>query len=68
MSADRPIVIETIEHKKRWEDLWWNMSNGDILAYKEIKKMDVFDFWSFFDRWRAKQKEEVKTLKKNRNG
>ena len=64
MSADKTIALESIEHKTSWEELWWSMSKGDILAYNQIKKMDVFEFWPFFDRWRAKQKEDIEKSKR----
>lgn len=28
------------------------MAKGDVSNYKEIKKMDVMEFWTFFDKWK----------------
>lgn len=51
------------EHKNTWQELWWNMAEGEVTAYREIKKMDVFEFYSFFDKWREKNKRESEALK-----
>ena len=47
-----------------WHELWWNMSNGDVTAYRDIKKMDVFEFWTFFDKWRERNERERDAAKK----
>lgn len=51
-----PILRDIEQHKKTWQELWYKMSEGDILRYNEIKRMDaVFEFWNYFDFWRNKQ-------------
>lgn len=57
-----------ISHRKTWQELWWNMAKGDVTAYREIKKMDVFEFWTFFDKWRERtQQEREAAIKKERH-
>lgn len=44
------------------------MAKGDVTAYREIKKMDVFEFWAFFDKWRERtQQEREAAIKKERH-
>lgn len=63
MSAHKPIHQQTAEHRKMWQELWWRMADGEIGGYREIKKLDVMEFWSFFDRWRDKNQKEHDRLK-----
>lgn len=69
MSANtEPIHVQMISHRKTWQELWWNMAKGDVTAYREIKKMDVFEFWAFFDKWRERtQQEREAAIKKERH-
>lgn len=68
-ASQRPIHAQIIEHRKVWQDLWWGMAGGDATAYREIKKMDVLEFYSFFDKWREKNERDAEIIKKrNQNG
>ena len=46
-----PLVEDILEFRHKWEDLWWAMSENDVLKYKEIKKFDVVTFYGVYDRW-----------------
>lgn len=39
------------------------MADGDITGYRDIKKLDVFEFWSFFDKWRERNQKESERIK-----
>lgn len=43
------------------------MAEGDITGYREIKKLDVFEFWAFFDKWRERNQKEAERLKQHNN-
>lgn len=64
MSAIEPITTQISKYNHDWEDLFWAMAKGDVLAYKEIKKMNVLNFWGFFDRWKKEQEAEIKKHRK----
>lgn len=68
MSAEqRPIIEHIKEHKKVWENLWLNMADGDIIKYKEIKRMNaISEFWFFFDSWREKQQQLIEEYKRSK--
>lgn len=40
------------------------MSKGDVTSYRDIKKMDVFEFWTFFDKWREKNERDREAAQK----
>ena len=40
--------------RKEWIDLFWLMANGDAIKYAGIKKINVFEFWQFFENWSSK--------------
>ena len=61
-----PIQSQIHEHRAMWQELWWNMANGEAMAYREIKRMDVFEFYSFFDKWRDRNNREAEMAKKQR--
>lgn len=66
MSAGEVPMIKQIEdHKKTWRELWLNMAGGDVIKYKEIKKLDVLtEFWPYFDFWRQQQTKKLENLRK----
>jgi len=55
-------------HREMWQELWWGMAKGDVTAYNQVKKMDVFEFYSFFDKWRNQNQREQELLKRRNNG
>lgn len=59
MSAGIPIYKDIQQHKKVWQELFFSMTDGDPVKMNEIKRMDVTDFWGFFDLWRMKQKSKI---------
>lgn len=67
MSAEKPLIIQIADHRKMWQELWWNMAEGDITGYREIKKLDVFEFWGFFDKWRERNQKESDRLRQQQN-
>ena len=46
-----PLVEEILEFRNKWEDLWWAMSDNDVMRYAEIKKLDIVEFYGVYDRW-----------------
>jgi len=46
-----PVVEEILEFRNKWEDLWWAMSENDVMKYAEIKRLDVITFYGVYDRW-----------------
>ena len=41
------------------------MAGGDVIKYKEIKKLDVLtEFWPYFDFWRQQQTKKLENLRK----
>lgn len=67
MSAiEVPLQAKILEHRKVWQELWWGMAAGDVTSYREIKKMDVLEFYSFFDKWREKNEREAEMMKKRK--
>lgn len=62
----KPIQVQIHEHRAMWQELWWNMGSGEVTAYMDIKKMDVFEFYSFFDKWREKNKREAEMVKQHK--
>lgn len=66
-AVSKPLHTQIVEHRKMWQELWWNMAKGDVTAYREIKKMDVFEFWAFFDKWREQNDREREAASKQNN-
>jgi hypothetical protein len=56
-----------VDHRKMWQELWWKMADGNVTGYREIKRMDVMEFWGFFDRWRDRTKQEIDRLRARTN-
>lgn len=66
MSANEPISQQVQKHRKTWQELWYAMAKGDPIAYKEVKSMDIMEFYPFFDKWRVQMKNEQKNKKNGR--
>ena len=62
MSAGKiPIMREIENHRKIWSELFWNMADGDVTKYNEIKRLDaITEFWKFFDYWKQRQEAKIK--------
>lgn len=65
MSANEPISQQIQKHRQTWQELWYAMAKGDPLAYKEVRSMQVMEFYPFFNKWRDKLKQDQKS---NKNG
>lgn len=62
-----PTKNQIEKHRKIWNDLIYNMADGDITRINEIKRMDAkLEFWQFFDNWREKQQQKLEQLRKNK--
>lgn len=60
-----PILSEIENHRKIWQELFWNMADGDVLKYNEIKRLDaITEFWKFFDLWRERQSKKIEQARK----
>lgn len=44
------------------------MSKGDVTGYTQLKKMDVFEFFPFLDKWKARQEQIRNQIKQQNNG
>ena len=69
LSANKDGYVATAKqiaaHRKIWNDLILNMSDGDVVKMQEIKRMDAIrEFWQFFDFWREKQQQKLEQLRK----
>lgn len=68
MSAVSTIIEDIKKIKNVWQKLLWEMANGDVKAYKELKSMDVFEFYPFLDNWKARQEHKRNQIKQKNNG
>ena len=59
MSA-KPTVVEVLEHRKEWEDLWWLLAENDVLKYNEIKRLEIIQFFNYVERWKIAMKKKIK--------
>lgn len=60
-----PITQDIKQHTKTWQELWYRMSDGDIVRYKEIKRMDALaEFWNYFDLWSDKQNRSLEEYRR----
>lgn len=64
MSA-KPRIIEVIEHRKQWNDLFWGIAENDVIKYNEIKRLEVSQFFIFLEKWKEMIEEKIKQLKNN---
>jgi coenzyme F420-reducing hydrogenase beta subunit len=63
-----PILSEIENHRKIWQELFWNMADGDVLKYNEIKRLDaITEFWKFFDLWRERQNKKIEQARKQQS-
>ena len=60
-----PILREIENHRKIWRELFWNMAEGDVTRYNEIKRLNVFEFWKYFDFWRERMSKRIEANRKN---
>lgn len=44
------------------------MANGEVTAYTQLKRMDVFEFYPFLDKWKARQDQIRNQIKQQNNG
>ena len=54
-----PYEVEVFEHRKQWEDLWWVLADNDIIKLKEIKGLEVVQFYNFLARWKETMKKKL---------
>lgn len=66
MGANKiPLLREIENHRKVWNDLFWNMADGDVTKYNEIKRLDaIHEFWKFFDFWKERQEQKIAAARK----
>lgn len=50
--------------KRDWVELWWKMAGGVKSEFDRILMTDVFDFWTIYDLWLDRLKEENARAKK----
>lgn len=63
MSA-KATAIEVFEHRKDWEDLFWILAENDIVKFKEIRRLEVVQFYSFLERWKEIMRKKMENAKK----
>jgi hypothetical protein len=61
----KPNVEQIIEHRIAWNDLFWMIAENDVLKYKEIKKLEVAQFFTFLEKWKEMIEEKIKQAKKH---
>jgi hypothetical protein len=44
--------------KKHWMELWWKMAGGLKSEYDQLLATDIFDFWTLYDLWLDRIKDE----------
>lgn len=63
MSAEKkskPLLTEILDIREDWRRIWYAMAKGDPIRMSEITKMEVADFYSYYDKWIAEVKTENK--------
>lgn len=40
--------------RNMWRELWFVMGAGKIAEYDRIKRLDVFEFWFLYDKWKER--------------
>lgn len=63
MSAE-PTVVHVLKHRNEWEDLWWLLAENDVLKYKEIKRLEIVQFYNFLERWKEAMKKKIQNQTK----
>lgn len=53
------------EVRNDWISLFWNISDGNPQSFDTVKKMNVFEFWAFFEKWEQKIKQQIENNKNN---
>ena len=56
---------EILEFRNKWEDLWWAMSDNDVMRYAEIKKLDIIAFYGVYDRWVEYLNKKIEQQRQN---
>lgn len=58
MVALQPIDSQVNKLREMWRELWWVMSGGKVSEYDRLKKIDVFEFWFLYDKWKEQMKQQ----------
>lgn len=59
----KPNVVEIIEHRKNWEDIWWLLAENDVVKYNEVRKLEVVQFFTFLEKWKEMIEKKMKQIK-----
>lgn len=58
-------MLEILEHRKQWEDLWWLLADNDVIKYNEIKRLEIVQFFNYVERWKIAKKKEINKNKRS---
>lgn len=58
MSA-KPNIVQMMEYRKGWEDLFWILAENDVSKYNEVKKLEVVQFYTFLDKWKEMMRKRT---------
>ena len=59
----KPNVQQVIEHRQQWNDLFWLISETDVTKFKEIKRLEVAQFFLFLEKWKEMIENKLKQIK-----
>jgi hypothetical protein len=48
------------ENNKFWTNLWYTMSDGNIMEYDSLKGKEIGEFWRIYMNWEKKVKKNGK--------